>query len=338
LRGIDLPSIFLCVVLALGVLVVLILSAVLFAAFPASKLVRALVGLLAAGMLIPVCTMLNTGAFGIVSSGVAASLGSTETLRVIAIGFCLWLSVVLGLHAFAVAALSPPSADRMRLVRITATALWVLWGVGLAIATSVTSDSDYAESWVAASLLALAGFAIQATSERPALGRRILARTPDGTLRRLAAFPFATGQVQALTWVLLLLGATLLVGRSVDQSSPAGMGALDAMKAFSTMVVAYALSVTLLWRLLLRRLMSSEHLWGVTVLAILAGGIVPTLVEIFASDGADGWLFGNIFEAGNADALPLALGWCALATALFSPFVVRAFTVFRPPQEPIVPR
>jgi hypothetical protein len=105
----------------------------------------------------------------------------------------------------------------------------------------------------------------------------------------------------------------------------------EAMLTFAMTVVSYALTVTLLWRTFLRRLLPCEHLWFLTATLILFGALIPSFQGILSGRGGTGWVFGNIFAVDDADALPLALGWWTLAVALFVPLAVQAFRSYRNP-------
>ena len=82
---------------------------------------------------------------------------------------------------------------------------------------------------------------------------------------------------------------------------------------------------------------ASEALWVVTLILILAGGVVPNMLALFSSGRDEAWVFGNVFEVDDPDALPLAVGWVIVATALFAPTIARAFSGFRPPSRAELP-
>lgn len=234
LRGIDLPTVFVLLVIAFLLSVLSLQTAIFLSCLPASKGLKLLVGLPAGGFMMSLVGIMTAMSMEMMREGIGSRLGTWDfwgpALSMTFIGLLLFGFF----HLAAIALVSPPSANRALPLRAYATGAWfltfvvaVIWGVG-----SVTLEP--LTGWTAcATGILIAGLLI-AVSEGDDQSVRIRRTIPESSTKRALAFFFYSGSAGGLAWTCLLGVATLLIAAVVLNA-----WVLD---FFSTAVLGHAVS------------------------------------------------------------------------------------------------
>jgi hypothetical protein len=359
LRGIDWASI-LFVVAADFLAVALVLMAALFLALiPAHWIFKALLAVVGLGGLVwalVLTLILTQGAY--LDVGVSTLMAAPAFWA----NTCCTLATLLGvgalLYSWSVAILSPPSANRALMSRIT---LVVVWTVTLALTWIWTvqvpaAGTSNLVTWVnlQSGLTWLA--MLIAVSERESWSPRTGRTIPRRWWLRPVAFLFYSGAAGGLTFAVLLCALTLAVARLAilvfipgEGSSLVPRDSLQPTSAGVAVAGLYAFSYALT-ALLIRRALSSRippaYTWVVGVLLFAAGCLLPFLTGflLFFSewryDSHYRWLVTNPFVAVGevssassslASVFVIAVSTWALVVAVINvPWFWRQVRAFRP--------
>lgn len=209
LRGLDVPTIL--VVLAADYLAVLLATtfALFLAAVPATRGMRAVLGLIAFLVMCYWGAGLVALSAEFLRYGVGLDTGTWEFWA----GFGGVAGLAAGgiglLFVWAVALLSPPAANRALPVRLYTLGLWLLTGAGFAAWSVHLGRPEPVGVWgsVGCALFSLQ-FAI-AASERDVLGARVARRIPRSALLRVPAFFLYSGAAGGLAFGVAGAGLTV---------------------------------------------------------------------------------------------------------------------------------
>ncbi len=319
LRGIDLPTVFVLLVVAFLLSVLSLQAAIFLSCLPASKGLKLLVGLPAGGFMMSLVGMMTAFSFEMMREGIGSRLGTWNfwgpALSMTFIGLLLFGF----LHLAAIALVSPPSANRALPLRAYATAAWLLtlivavcWAVQSAALEPMNIWSGFATG---ALILAL----LISVSEGDDQSVRIRRTIPESSVRRGLAFFLYSGSAGGLAWSVLLGVATILVaslvldGKLLDTFSTLWAGratshrligsAADEFTQFLCTIFLYALAYVLFGLFIHRRFQRHRPaifagLCSVALPALWA--IVPNLVLFFLNklswDALQERQLGNIFN------------------------------------------
>lgn len=319
LRGIDLPTVFVLLVIAFLLSILSLQAAIFLSCLPASKGLKLLVGLPAGGFMMSLVGGMTAMAHELMREGVGSRLGTWNfwgpALSLLFIGLLLFGF----LHLAAIALISPPSANRALPLRGYTTGAWlltlivaVIWAVFEASAWPVAAWSSFAIGALTLSLLISA-------AEGDDQSVRIRRTIPEPDLKRSAAFFFYSGTAGGLAWTVLLGVATVLLsslvleGWLLDTLSTiwAGRGVthrasssnLDELVVVEIAFFLYALAYVLFGLFIHRRFQPHRPpifaaLCAVALPALWA--IVPNLVLFFLNrlswDALQERQLGNIFN------------------------------------------
>lgn len=299
LRGIDLPTVFVLLVVAFLLSVLSLQTAIFLSCLPASKGLKLLVGLPAGGFMMSLVGMMTALSMEMMREGVGSRLGTWNfwgpALSLLFIGLLLFGFM----HLAAIALISPVSANRALPLRSYATGGWLLTLI-VAICWAVQSAAlEPMNIWAGFAIGALILALLISVSEGDDVSVRIRRTIPESSSKRALAFCFFSGTAGGLAWTVLLGVATLVVaslmldggmlevftvwgGRS---ASPRLLGlATDGFAAFLSTVFLYALAYCLYGIFIHRRFQPHRPaifagLCSVALPALWA--IVPKLVLFF---------------------------------------------------------
>jgi len=211
LRGIDLPTIFLILATCFAVCAVANAMGLFVGAVSGGWIVRGLASIAAlyfllqmsVGLVVVVQRLLGHYSFS-TYSGLSTWAGAGTFLLVVLLSIGM-------LYVFAVAMLSPRSANRMRVPRLYVAACWAMTGC-LAIVWSGSLLTGYSmTAWASWSTTLLCVLAVFAMGERDTWNVRIRRTIPRRRLPRMLAFLTHTGSAGGGLYCTLLFAATMLV-------------------------------------------------------------------------------------------------------------------------------
>ncbi len=346
LRGIDLPTVFVLLVVAFLFSILSLQAAIFLSCLPASKGLKLLVGLPAGFFMIGLVGMMTGLSVEMMREGIGSRLGTWNfwgpALSMTFIGLLLFGFM----HLAAIALVSPPSANRALPLRGYATVAWLLTLI-VAVLWSVESAAlEPMNIWAGFATGALILALLISVSEGDDVSVRIRRTIPESNSRRALAFFFYSGSAGGLAWTCLLGIATILVtsltleGGLLDTLTVMWAGrstthrligtAADEFTLVLSTLFLYALAYVLLGLFIHRRFQPNRPpifagLCSVALPALWA--IIPNLVLFFLNklswDALQERQLGNIFNvfalkdrSFNADHQVCALAMVAIGVTL----------------------
>ena len=362
LRGIDLPSMFVVLVMNFIVVAAMIHLAVFLACLPVSRNFK--VGIAAGTFFFGMIWLggLTFGAFEMIGSGVGSRLGSWDFWGPTLTFLVAAALVMRVLYIAAVALITAPSANRALPVRVNTT-LCFLVAAAIPLLWEYFSGGGSGSSGVSEKISAVFGLPLLAVclivcvSSHDKLSLRIRRTIPTSRLKRALAFVFYSGAAGGLVWCALLAGCILGLGVLALGGSSSGSVSLGRMTISATpgtmtpggsdwlvfvSVVAYFFAYALTGLYLHRRFWPTRppKLAGIAAVIVpLLFGVIPTLVLFFlnrfTSTSLDQFMPGNIFNlfVRNAEAnatlhFMVAAAWAAFMLALNARWFFRQFAAF----------
>ena len=211
LRGIDLPTVFVLLVVAFLLSILSLQTAIFLSCLPASKGLKLLVGLPAGFFMMGRVGMMTAMSVDMMREGVGSRLGTWNFWGPALSMTFLGLLLFGFMHLAAIALVSPPSANRALPLRIYATVAWlltliisVLWSVQSAALEPMNIWAGFATGGLILALLI-------SVSEGDDVSVRIRRTIPESNSKRALAFFFYSGSAGGLAWTCLLGIATVLV-------------------------------------------------------------------------------------------------------------------------------
>lgn len=365
LRGIDLPTIFFILGMILLATAEAVMLALLLAAVPVGRVLRAFLGLGLLGAMV-----LGSGAtvgisVAMIEFGIVRSMSGEYFWPALATGVGLCLAALGLMYLMAERLLSPRSSNRAMAPRICMGAVWAAALVTAIVWEWVMGPSTVdgpVRAWVHVCSAVLAASIFMAVSERDEIGPRVRAAIPSSRLLQVLAFPFISGSAGGIAWCALFAAGTLLAGYLARTfMSPLAVShwhnymaqTLVQMSCFLIWCYAYAMTGSLLRRLLFPRLTNGFNgVFGLIALAM--GCFLPWVLGFFLYTGDDysvdlyliaNPLAGMSLRAGQniPPALVLGVIWAFVVTLLSLPWLLRQVNQFRPlkaqprPQEVLTP-
>jgi hypothetical protein len=349
LRGIDLPSIFVLLALSFLEVVVCIQLATFIASIPSGRIFKVLLTVGVLIIFLYVFGMAVTGSFYLLTSGVGSRLGSWDFWGPAAAVLVIGLAV-MGLLFFAsVALITPISANRAVAVRAYVTVVWLVSGIFSAIMAYVDRDDGALAVWGILSALVFSGGFFVAVSEREKLGPRVTRAIPKGAGQRVLAFLLFSGGASGVAWSALMSALTFVIVSALPRAfaTLSGGSAVRETRVWLIGLPLYAFSYSMTALLVRRRLLSRwlgpKYTWGVGLVLLCAGCIIPFLVGYLAFFGnwdrvedIAAWLILNPFALGIESFRSVYLAtaglWALLALLLNLSWLTDQVRAFRPPQ------
>ncbi len=346
LRGIDLPSIF--VVLILGFLIVILCSqiGVFVASIPVNRIFKLIFGILMFLAFLMIYIAVMSGMSNLIETGIGSRLGNLQFWEGM-IGFLGLIVFLVGVFfASSVALITPVAANRALPVRLFITIAWPLSVAGVLVVSFYEKFHRPVILWLAlfSSIFAVALFV--AVSERDRLGRRVLRSIPPSRVKRALAFPVFSGAASGLIWACAGICSSLLVAWIWSRLFPLYHGHVDLMKtvkwvgAMCLYFFCYAMSAAVIRRRLLSRV-DTELTWLIGLILMLIGTALPFMTgylfffgEKWWNEDYGKWLVGNPFAWSSKLNMNMYLGvasvWALLAAAHNLHWFLGGVRSFRP--------
>lgn len=349
LRGVDLPTIFVILVMVFLLVVFAIQFAIFLACLPVSRNAKILLAMPAVVGALGLFGTLGFASTEMIQSGVGSLLGTWRfwgpALTALIVG-----GMVFGLfYLMSVALITPHSANRALPLRIYVTALWAISGVVATSWAMVNTSANELLPWASLSVGVLIIALLCSVSEHDTRSIRVQRTIPTDPRKRLVAFFFFGGAAGGIAWSMLLLGATLIVLRLLDalQASWLGTGFLTEINHFcnvSQIVGLYAFSYSLTAMFIHRQFLAHKPPVAAGILALLLPGlwaIVPNVVLFFMNElswsALERLQLGNVFNVFIAKAedneiyhLGFAFFWAVAAIVLNARWFARQVAHFIP--------
>ncbi len=291
LRGIDVPSMAVVVTGSYLLVVNAIVLALAVACVPAGRVLRVVFAIVFFGVLMAVMTFATAATQWAISSGIGARFSTgwapwQEALTVLGVDL-LALRLVFLLN---VAMVSPPSANRAPPVRRFLALVWVLTLGSATLAVFVTRGPGPLKAWLVLATWVAGPLLLAAGSGRDRPSAAVRREQPAGRLRRVLAFPFASGAANGFLFALFWQAATLGVGwLAATRLPPAMRVAASLPPALATLgayLLGYAGTAAMLVRGRWRRWLPIHQAWVLALTLIAVGSTLPPIVGFLLDPSA----------------------------------------------------
>ena len=273
LRGIDLPTIG--VVLVVDILIITLCStaAIMVAALNASIVVRVILGFILFPFLF-VVVIGSTGMFFQFYTSVSQFTPNTWLHLASTAGSFIGLSIMFA--SLAVSMISSSQSDRAWLPRLVAVLLWgvslfAMWRIALA-----DSDPEAIEVWATAWIMYACIALTISSGGRRTIGIRLRRQLPRFAPLRAVRVLFMSGVGTGVLWSTLL-GIATLAALAIGQSS-FGRDPLNHVSAFGASLLMYTIGFTLIAIMIYDRFL--EHRVGPSATAPLAIVLVSIMSAV----------------------------------------------------------
>ncbi len=318
LRGVDLPSVFIILAMAILAQTVTIQFALCIACIPCSRVFKVILGIGAGGGTVFFCVAVISFADELLRYGVGSRLGSSDfwiwtsillLLAVLAFGFC---------HVLAVALLSPPTANRAPAVRGYLTGAWIITGIAAFSAPwhSLVGFPLDLELWVGYTLTVLLAMLLISVSEKDTQSPRIRCAIPKSRIKRAVVFCFFSGPANGIAWTFVMMLLTFALGLTLTFSLGLMRKSAETFLIMSAGIFLYSYSYALTGLLIRRKCltwMQPQNTWLIVILILAVAHLAPLLIMVLI--GVKPWpdvIYGNLFQTLD---MPSGDLWTHLLTA-----------------------
>jgi hypothetical protein len=366
LRGIDVPSILLLLVLDFLVVLLAAQGAIFLGAVPANPGLKLLLGLLGLGLLLALFISTMIFSDQMLDLGVGSRLDSID-FWIVAGAVAIVLLASVGLFfTWSVAIVSPPSANRALPVRLYLLGFWLATGGIAVLLTRHFRTTAALYIWERSIMALLCAQIVVSINEREQWGLRVRRTIPRREWLRGPAFLTYSGAAGGVLLALLLIALTLAF-LSVPlpywtDSSPLLPGGLEtdprSLTTFTLLLIAlytfdYCLTAVWLRNTLFAGWIKATYTW---VLAMVLWGLgsalpFPLLFLLNNQEWRLGhvnpwWQISNPFSTiltcrerdmgavlFRMKCLPFLIGWGVIVLLGCLPWMIRQMRRFRPPEK-----
>lgn len=288
LRGIDLVSILVMLVIAVTAVISHSVLALFLGALPASKPFKVLLAVaffLGTFLTFPMVFAFETQLLG---AGFGPSVMTSRFMSGLGAFLAMMLVIDAILVVVTIALISPAVANRALAIRAMLAAMWAVAFGGAAIATLVSARDELLRTWAVLFVVLISFVLLSASGERESWAPRIARTIPDHPLRRVLAFLFYSGNAGGVLWSILFYGATIGLYEIVEyllQRQPSVRASVDITRGLADAalcMLAYTLTATLVRRRWLSRVpprVTWAIVLGLFVLLALFPGIIALIVD-----------------------------------------------------------
>lgn len=210
LRGIDVPSILLLLVLDFLVVLLATQGAIFVGAIPANTGLKLMLGLAGLGVLVTLFGSILGFSIELLDLGLGSRMDTLE-FWLIAGAVVLAIVATMGLlFTWSVAIVSPPSANRALPVRLYMLGFWLITGIVAALLTRHFRSPAALYIWEWPIMALLCAQIVVSINEREQWGLRVRRTIPRFGLLRAPVFLLYSGAAGGVMLWLLLIGLTLL--------------------------------------------------------------------------------------------------------------------------------
>lgn len=345
LRGVDLFSILLMLIVAFAAVVSHSILALFFGALPVSKPFKVLIAVaffLGTFLTFPMvfaleAQLLRTGFGGtIIYSQFLAAVGAT-------LGIMLVLDAIL--IVVTIALITPAVANRALAIRVMLVVMWALAFAAAAFGTLASGRDEVLRMWASLFVTLISLVLFSASGEREAWTARVARTIPRNPLGRALAFLFYSGNAGGVFWSILFYAATIVLYAGTEALAASSLRInVDITRALvdaALCILAYALTATLVRRKLLTRV-PPRVTWAIALCLFVLLALLPGLFALAIE--AQSKQLGELMQVATfANPFPMSarfgelrdfrslflLIWAALAFAFSMPSMVRQAVRFR---------
>ncbi len=338
LRGIDLPSIFLVLLISLFAVLVNLQIALFLGCLPASNIFKYL--------LLPVGLIFFFQNFGItmamVSELLRYGIGGRFNMMDFFMGATCVLMLVFMMFTMTSTILTPPASNRAFPVRLSLSLSWLIIGIAVYLYSSMTGYTGGIDAWATISITGFALSFLAAVSERDDPGIRVKRVIPAGGFRWLLSFLFYSGSANGLSWSIVMIfltvvcgfigSETIMAGRFLSPYS--GSDNLIELMGIVAYCYCYALTAMLMQRTILSNMFDRSVTWVIAMfLAAIGGTLGPLIGYVFFQSDGYAWMLLNptmIADRGHRDLVALFLiPWTIITTLMALPWFSRQVAQFK---------
>ncbi len=269
LRGVDLLSAFLNIVLSFLFTLTAIQAGVLVGGMPVNRFLKGIAGLLG---LLPLYLILMSGPIlPRFIGGPPASMSFQEALLAALLFLWIWGMPSVGFFLLSAAFLSAPSANRAFVPRIYVTAIWAASYIPAFVWDQIHRNEHLIMWWFALSCVGFGWALAVGVSERDELGPRIRQTIPRSRGRRVLAFLFYSGSAGGFLWASAGIVMTFLLFLGAFAASSGWMGSdtffdgLYLIGFLSFNAWSIALCAVFIHRKFLKNRVSGAYTWLIAV-------------------------------------------------------------------------
>lgn len=309
MRGIDLPSIFVVLVMSVLPVMTCLMLVIFFASLPIASVYRSSLGVLIFLQLLWIAVAAVTSLSEQLRVGVGSRIGTFAFWESF-IGISMYLVFFFGLfYVLAVAAVSPPSANRALKVRLYLTFSWIIMGVVLGAAALYHKTYHPILLWMGQSIFALSMSFFVSICEREEIGNRIARSIPSGMLGRRLAFFYYSGSAGGIIWAWLHIIATVVIAKVCKDAFFPAVGTyqrdffefLEVFLGIAFYSFFYSMAAVFVRRYFLEGRVEPGQNWFLAIILAGLGGAVPYMLGLIISGSSkesEMLLLGNPFALG----------------------------------------
>ncbi len=342
MRGIDVYTIAVCIVIALTAMALSIQLAIFAACIPVSRFFRSVIGLAVLGALFFMFIMVMGSSSEILRRGFMYTIWRSSFGWVVG-SFAIAALAAFGLmFVLSISLITAPSANRALPVRIFLTLLFVVCQIYSLVAAYVTKSYQPLLMWDIFGAFILSGVMLFTLNERETLGFRVKKAIPSNGLMRMLSYPFFTGAGSGFVWCLSAAGIMFLctVIVIVTTSRWSHWHQMDREMFLPLGVFLFGLSYTVTGYAIRRgffKKLSSGYTWAIALIVFAASGIIPMLVAFLTGMFPrlqDGTLVFTPFVLSSykhkSTSLGIAVVWGVLCLIYMIPLLVKKYRDFVP--------
>ncbi|MHB1421732.1 MAG: hypothetical protein ACYC3I_00770 [Gemmataceae bacterium] len=360
LRGIDIPSMILVMVLDFLVVLLGTQATIFLGSVPANLGLRLLLGLAGIGLLVALFSFTMTSAYELVALGLGSRLDTSDFwLSVAAVASAIVAAIGL-LFTCSTALISPPSFNRALPVRLWLLGFWLVTGTAAALLTNRFRTPFPMYIWEMLLVVLLCAQIVVSINEREQWGLRIARRIPRRWWLRGPAFLLYSGAAGGVLFAVLLIALTLgsVAWLLTIWTDPSGSGLLiniGSRNTFALLLISlytfdYCMTSVWLRNVFLSSRIKPSATWQVALVLFALGVALPwPLLFYFHNEAwytgrfSPLWQLSNPFSTiyacaidrdSNAEAWSqvFLIGWALAVLAGCLPWTARQLMRFHPPE------
>ena len=334
LRGIDIPTVFVLMSMALLVATLHIQWGLTVAVLPINRLFKGVLGLATLFLYFVSFFIFLQWAENVSRRGVSSSHAGGFWVGALVATAIISFTIVL-LFLVSVALVKPASANRARPVRIFLSITWLVSYLAVAF---FTTDKDAPGVWAVLCLCVCFFVMFAGISEREELGHRVCRTIPNSFPRKQLAFLHYSGNASGIAWSILALAGTVILLFLSDIRDEEFLIVCLGLALFT---IAYSLSGHFLYRTYFHKRLPRGLTWVLSLGLLFILSVGAWMVSFFIYPNSwdsmtdSGWLhLFNPFALGKEDWWPLYLtssgGWCLIMFVLEARWFFERWRAFRP--------
>ena len=339
LRGVDLLSAFLMIVVSYIAALLYIQVGITIGCMPGNRIVRWLVGIIGLLFMLLITAASLAGVVQMLASGHSSLIVITHELADSLRAVALLIFFIGAVFLMSAAFLAPPSSNRALVPRVYMSAAWAVSLVVVVVWCEIAASSEPAVDWMFSWIYYFGWALMFSVSERDEIGLRIREAIPRSRGRRALAFLFYSGSAGGFLWASIGLVLTILIGLAAISAAPGTVSGRDFEEhllgvLFTSMSFwTAAAGAVLIQRAILKRRVNRVHTW------LIAVGILAVSRQIWiwlavssSSRSVPSWSFLIGASPWSVDDPPIAAAVliAAVLVGMCAPWIARQASAFKP--------